>query len=271
MTRWLREPLVHFLVLGTAVFAAYSQLQDPKPGTRLTKADAPMARLRSDWRERTGSAPTEAEEQRLKEQWLEEEALVRRALELGLDQNDTVIRRRLAQRMRFLIEDTAPVPEPDELQLRAWVAAHPERYGAPPRTSFEQIFFSRAKRGGNLDRDANDAARNLKANPESTVESDPFPRGRLFERYDKDAIVKAFGLNFSEMLDELPVGEWQGPIESSYGLHLVKVTLRAPASPPSLEAVRERARNDWIYEQRKRLNRDAIEAIIRRYDHEGRQ
>lgn len=270
MTRWLREPLVHFLALGTAVFAAYVLLQDPKPGARLTRDDAPMARLRSDWQERTGSAPTEAEEQRLEEQWLEEEALVRRALELGLDQNDTVIRRRLAQRMRFLIEDTAPVPEPDELQLRAWVTAHPERYGEPPRTSFEQLFFSRAKRGGHLDRDANDAALSLKANPDSSVASDPFPRGRQFERYDKDAIAKAFGPGFSDEIDALPVGKWQGPIESSYGLHLVRVTLRVPASLPSLDAALKRARNDWIHEERKRLNREAVEAIIRRYDDEGR-
>lgn len=271
MTRWLREPLVHFLALGAAVFVAYALLRDNRSGARLTSSEAPIARLRSDWLERTGVAPTEIEEQRLKEQWLEEEVLVRRALELGLDRDDTVIRRRLVQRMRFLIEDTTPVPEPDELQLRAWVDAHPERYREASRTSFDQLFFSRAKRGEHLAADAELAAMALKANPHATVESDPFPRGDHFERYTKDAITKAFGFAFSERLEGLSSGHWRGPIESSYGLHLVKVTLRVPASPPSFEAVRERARTDWIYEQRKRLNRDAIEAIIGRYDKERRR
>jgi peptidyl-prolyl cis-trans isomerase C len=267
--RWLREPVVHFVALGTAVFVGYAIWQEPQPTDPLTADDAPIAQLRSDWNARTGAPPGSAEEKRLKEEWLEEEVLFRRALELGLDEHDTIVRRRLVQRMRFLIEDTTPIPEPDDLQLRAWIDAHPERYAEAARFSLDHVFFSRSKRGASLSTDAQRAAATLKAAPDATVPGDPFPRGNHLDGDTRSAIARTFGAAFAERASALPVGDWHGPFESSYGLHVVRVTRRIEEAPPSFDAARDRARADWSYEERKRRNQEAVEAIIRRYAGEG--
>ena len=269
MTRWLREPVVHFVALGTVVFAIYAVLQDPRPQHSLTVDDAPIERLRSDWSTRTGTPPSTAEEQGLKESWLEEEVLYQRARELGLDENDTVVRRRLVQRMRFLIEDTTPIPEPDDMQLRAWLDAHPEQYTEHARISLDHVFFSRSKRGDGLKADAQGAAATLKTNPAEKIPGDPFPRGNRLDDHTYAAIARSFGAAFAEQIILLPVGDWHGPVESSYGLHVVRVTDRTEETLLSLDAARERARADWIYEERKRLNREAVDAVIERYAGEG--
>lgn len=266
---WFREPLVHFIAIGAAVFVVYAILRDPQPTDPLTADDAPIAQLRRDWKARTGTPPNAAEERRLTDDWLEEEVLYRHALELGLDESDTIIRRRLVQRMRFLIEDTTPIPEPDDAQLRAWIDAHPDRYGEVARISLDQVFFSRGKRGGNLTIDAEGAAAILATAPDATVSGDPFPRGNHLDGYTPGALARSFGLAFAQRIGGLAVGDWQGPFESSYGLHVVRVTGRTEEVPPSLEGVRKRARADWIYERRRRLNREAVESMIGRYAGKG--
>ena len=265
MTRWLREPVVHFVALGAAVFVVYARFENTRPTRPLTANDAPIAQLRSDWAARAGTPPNAAEERRLKAEWLEEEVLYRRALELGLGESDTIVRRRLVQRMRFLIEDTAPVPEPNDVQLRAWIDAHPEKYKEPARLSLDHVFFSRSKRGSDLSADAERAAAILRAAPDAIVAGDPFPRTNHLDGYAPSMIARAMGSTFAERVSRLPVGNWYGPIESSYGLHVVRVTRRVEEASPSLEGAREQARADWVYDRRKRLNREAIDAIIGRY------
>jgi len=266
--RWLREPLLHFVLLGTAVFAIYAVIKDPALDP-LTDAGAPVEQLVRDWQARTGAPPTDAERARLIREWLEEEALYRRALELGLDQTDTVVRRRLIQRMRFLVEDTTPVPEPEDAALRAWIADHAANYAEPPHLSFEHRFFSRGKRGAHLARDAEAAAEELMASPDASIEADSFPRGELVDDQTPASIARAFGTAFADRILELPVGHWSGPIESSYGLHVVRLTVRVEGEPPSLEAVRDRARADWMYAQRQRRNQQAVDRLIDRYAVKG--
>jgi hypothetical protein len=131
--------------------------------------------------------------------------------------------------------------------------------------SLDHVFFSRYKRGAELKTDAESAAVALKASPDAAVGADPFPRGNQLSDHTPSMMVRSFGAAFAEQVSVLPVGEWHGPVESSYGLHVVRVIDRIDEAPPSLEAVRERARADWIYDQRKQLNRQAVEAIIDRY------
>jgi hypothetical protein len=269
VTRWLREPVVHFVALGTVVFAIYAILQEPQPPHRLTVDDAPIEQLRADWAARNRAPPNEADEHRLKKDWLEEEVLYERARELALGENDTVVRRRLVQRMRFLIEDTTPIREPDDLQLRAWIDAHRERYVEPARVSFEHVFFSRSQRGAHLERDAVNTTTALRVDPDQEVAGDPFPRSNRLENASPATIARAFGAAFAEEISRLGVGVWHGPIASSYGLHVVRVTAREESMLPTLETARDRARADWVYEERQRLNREAVDAIIQRYSGRG--
>jgi peptidyl-prolyl cis-trans isomerase C len=266
--RWLREPLLHFVVLGAAVFAVYAAIED-SPNEPLSLGDAPVDQLARDWKARTGAEPTPLQRARLEREWIEEEALYRRALELNLDESDTVVRRRLVQRMRFLIEDTTPVPEPDDATLQSWIDAHAADYNQPSRLSFEHRFFSRGKRKARIAADAQAAAQKLTASPDASVSGDPFPRGELFHDQTPAAIARTFGRAFADRTMELPVGRWSDPIESSYGLHVVRVKARREAEPPSLEAVRERARADWMYAERQRLNQQAVDRIIERYAGQG--
>lgn len=262
--RWFREPLVHFVLLGSGAFGLYALVDSPSVEP-LTGDGAPIEELTRDFQARTGAPPTDAERAHLVRRWLEEEALYRRALELGLDRSDTVVRRRLIQRMRFLVEDTTPVVEPDDAELRAWVAAHAADYEEPVRLTFEHLFFSRGKRGSNIARDAQAAARQLTKTPEVSVDADPFPRGALLREQTPASIARSFGAAFADRLTGLPVGGWHGPIESSYGLHLARVTSRTEAAMPSFEAIRERVRADWVYAERHRLNREAVDRLIRGY------
>lgn len=266
--RWLQEPLLHFVVLGIAVFALYAVGHD-RQLEPLSEEDAPVEQLSLDWQTRTGSRPTAEERDRLVEQWLEEEALYRRALELGLDRSDTVVRRRLVQRMRFLVEDTTPIGEPDDGELRGWIAEHAADYAEPARLSFEHRFFSRGKRGAHLASDAETAAASLRESPDATVTGDPFPRGKRLLDQTPASIARLFGRGFADHLTELPLGRWSGPIESSYGLHVVRVTERRAAASASFEAIRDRARADWMYAERKRLNEQAVDRLVTRYAAEG--
>lgn len=247
-----------------AVFVAYA-IGRAGPSGHLTADQAPVDQLARDWKARTGKSPTEAEQALLVRQWLEEEVLYRRALELGLDRNDTVVRRRLVQRMRFLVEDATPVPEPDEAELREWIGTHVADYTEPARITFEHRFFSRGKRGTELENDAEAAAEALAGHPDASVRADSFPRGKLLIDQTPAAIARSFGVVFARRVSELSVGTWSGPIESSYGLHVVRVQSRVEAVPSSFEAVRQRARADWMYAERQRLNQQALDRIIERY------
>ncbi len=186
-------------------------------------------------------------------------------MELGLGESDTVVRRRLVQRMRFLIEDTTPVPEPDDLQLQTWVDAHPKKYAEPSSVSLEHVFFSRVRRGDRLAADAEAGARKLASSADANVGGDPFPRGHDFENQTPESLRRAFGVAFAQEIEALPVGEWRGPIESSYGLHVVRVLRRSEPKPAVVDHVGKRARSDWLYAKRQRLNREAVQALIDRY------
>lgn len=224
-----------------------------------------MQRLRGDWEARTGAQPTREEEERIRREWLEEEVLYREARELGLAERDTVVRRRLVQRMRFLIEDTAEIAEPDDRQLQVWIDTHPDRYTGSPEITFEQRFFSRGRRGLRAREDAVAAVERLTETPDAEIQSDPFPRGSGPRQARLEAIQRDFGIDFAEGVGALEPGRWTGPIESSYGFHVVRVIDHRDTEVPTLDDVRERAREDWMYAQRQDANRKAIDALIARY------
>jgi hypothetical protein len=170
-----------------------------------------------------------------------EDALYREALALGMDRSDIVVRRKLVQRAKLEIESEARGAEPTQAELRAWLAAHPERGAAPARAAFRQLFFDPARRGARAERDARAALAAL-ARGESAagdpcfVPADqPLQSARFVERL--------LGAGFAGALSEGPVGVWRGPLRSSLGWHLVRVTAREPAGPQRLAAARAEARD----------------------------
>jgi len=268
---WWREPLLHFVLLGGFAFFAHRVLFGTPSSKYVTPADAPIEQIRQDWFAAKGTLPDPDEEAALVQEWVDDEILYRRAIELGLDQNDTIVRRRLVQRMRFLLEDTSRIEAPGNVQLRAWLAEHPKKFALPARISFTHLFFSRGKRGSDLGPSATAALESLQGDPDAEVDSDRFFRGDAFEDATLMDVQRAFGPEFAQSIDLVPVGQWTGPVKSSYGLHLVFVHHRVAETAPDLDAVREKVERDWLQSERARRNREALARLRARYAPEGQR
>jgi hypothetical protein len=216
--------------------------------------------------ERTGRAPDAAERAALARSYAEEEVLYREALALGLERGDTIIRRRLVQKMRFLVEDTVPVGAPTEAQLAAVVAAHPEAFRAEARAAFVQVVLPEAL----TEAEAQDALRRAAAGPVDAAEAlgvalpTPNPDGAL----PLSMIGRRYGVEVAEAVAAAPVGAWQGPLRGPHGWHLLYVEARAEAEAPGLAEPRvaKRALAMWTEAERSRLNRAALQRLMARYE-----
>jgi peptidyl-prolyl cis-trans isomerase C len=239
--RLVREPLVHFLLLGGLIFAVLGWRDEPEdPASRmihLTRED--QARLAANFAEIMGRPPTAAELDGLTRGWVREEVLYREALRLGLDDGDAVIRKRLAQKMDAIAASAADAEAPDEATLRKWLADHPERFADDAALTFDQIYFTTRSRAV--------VARTLLAGGADWRRvGDPVSLSAHFERAGREAIAGELGEEFAQALDTLMVSKtWQGPVEGALGWHLVRLTAREPGRLPPFAAIRDRVEDDW--------------------------
>lgn len=269
--RWLREPLLQFLLVGACLLLAqrlFAPTVNSAVGGReiINVSGGQIAALDEGFRKAMGRAPTPAESRDLLERWLDEEAMFREGQKLGIDRTDAIVRRELQQKMRYLMEDLSPVPEPTETDLAGWLAKYPQRYGRPGMISFEQVFFGRVRHGDAAMSEAQTLLNALRMQPDTpTKAGDPFPGGSLWADQDEVALRRNFGGEFAVAVSSLPEGEWSGPVRSSLGLHLVRVTARSAFHPVPLSEVRERVLVDWRVAQRERLNREAVQKLRSRY------
>jgi len=229
--RWLREPLLHFLVLGVTLFVVDGYVHHSRGGVESFKQIAlTLDDLRqldvyfeSQWRR----PPTPEEFNRLVENKIQEEVLYREALAMGLDKDDTIVKRRMAQKMQFLAEDVAAAHEPTTAELKTWYEKNAEKFASPSRATFRHVYFSFDHRGQHTHDDAVKALAKLAGQPEdsklATALADPF----MFQDYYGDRtleqLAKEFGPAFAQGLFQLQPGSWQGPIAAGYGWHLVWV------------------------------------------------
>jgi len=268
----LKEPLLHFVLLGVAIFALDALL-----GKRTVQAGADsivvsqgrIENLAALFAKTWQRPPTAAELRGLVDDYVLEEALYREGVALGVDRNDTIIRRRVRQKMEFVVNDIAELAEPTGEQLADWLAERQESYTQPARYRFRQLFLSPDRRGDSLQADAEKLLVRLRA---ADVGFDPRPLGDVsllehaYPDVSAEVVVRSFGQDFAERLAEAPVGEWTGPIESSFGLHLVFVDASTPGAPPDLDDVRADVVRDWSYAQRDATSRRYYEELLSRYD-----
>lgn len=272
MKSFLKEPLLHFLVAGAILFGFYSFLNPVKnqPGDKVIIVSAgDINRLSASWAKRWDRPPTKGELQGLIDAFVREEVYYREALALGLDKNDTVLRRRLMQKMEFLSDDLADLNTPGEADLQQYFMANPDKYELPERVSFTHVYFSYDKRGEKVIEDAEQAIATIRE--EGTIlrapeMGDPFILQYDFTMESPAEITRIFGEEFSNQLFELEEGLWLGPILSGYGLHLVRVVDKVAASTPEFADVVDRVRSDWTFEQRKKLNREVYQRFRERYE-----
>jgi len=268
-----REPLVHFLLLGAAIFLAYGLIARPDPAAsrRIVVDRAEVDRLAALFATQWQRPPSADELRGLIEQHVDEEVLYREATALSLDDGDEIVRRRLAQKMQFMIEDTARVPAPTEADLTAYFGAHRADFQTAPQRSFTHIYFRADRSDAARDAtrvlaDLHDAARAPERGGERGGErGDPFALRYDYADVTERDVATLFGADFAARVFALPVGSWQGPVTSSYGVHLVRVaSARAPA-PPDYAALREQVRAAWLDDARKRANAKVMAEVKARY------
>ena len=195
--------------------------------------------------------------------------LAREARELELDRDDTVVRRRLAQKMNFILEGTARLAAPTDAQLRARYDVDPARFRTPARSTFRQVFFSTARRG---DRAATDALRALARLTRRDRAVDAAGLGdtsllpRVLTDSDEQRIAGQFGAAFARTIGTIAPGVWQGPIESEFGLHLVLVSTRVEGQPRTFEEVRAELLDEWQREQEAAARNAYFAGLLRKYD-----
>lgn len=268
--RWLHEPLARFLLLGLAIFAI-DQLfngtgQNPQDAGHIIVTATQQAALAEAFRVEHGRAPRAEELQARLDRWIDEQVLYREALALGLDRRDVIVQRQLTQKMRFLIEDSMPVAEPSEAELQAWLDKNVERYGHPSTISFEQVFLSRGRHGERLVTEAAHVKEQLQRDPAGFVGlGDAFLVGQVITDATDERLRKDFGAGFGDTLQPLPQGEWTGPVTSSFGLHLLRVTGRGNFRSARLAEVVDRVRVDYLLAQRETENRRALAELRARY------
>jgi hypothetical protein len=256
--RWLREPLLHFLLIGLLLFGVYIYLNRGRSGSQsptqivlsLDELRTMTAYFQSQWQR----PPTPQEFQAMVEDKIKEEVLYREGLAMGLDKDDTIVKRRMAQKVQFLAEDVAAAHGPSTAELKAWFEKHTDKFALPSRYSFRHIYFSPDKRGTNAHDDAAKALAKIAGQPEDSPLIPSVADRFMFQDYYGDrapsAIAKEFGPQFAVALEKLKPGSWQGPIESGYGWHLVFVDTLIPGRIPAFEEVESEVKTAWLGDQK---------------------
>lgn len=274
MKSLLREPLVQFLCLGAILFTAYHFViqpqQDEGPDSKQIRlSSGELAQLAMLFQAQWRRDPTPEELGKLVENRVQEEVLYREALDLGLDQDDTIVKRRMAQKMQFLAEDAGAAQEPTTEQLRSWFSENYELFAQPPRVSFRHLYFSPDLRGANAQDDAAAALAQLASQPENAgiadAIADPFMFQGFYGERSPDEVAKEFGPGFAEAVFQLSPGAWQGPVESGYGWHLVYVDVAIPRRVPVFEEVEADVKTAWFAEQKAEAWHKAYAAMRAKY------
>ena len=267
----LKEPVVQFLLIGSSFFVANGLIAPAELdglNRAITVTDEQASAIVSTFARTWRRSPTEREIQSLIDDHIRTEVYVREAMRLGLDQNDTIIRRRLRQKMEFLNDSEFQAQSPTATDLRAYFDANPDQYREDARVSFQQVFLDPERRGDALDGDATTLLDQLNGEPPPATLAglgDPIDLATSWIDRPRRDLVALFGSSFSDtLISQLP-GRWVGPIDSAYGRHLVKVESMTEGSVPSFETVRADLARDWTQSQQLQYEEDAYQKRLDGY------
>jgi hypothetical protein len=270
MKRILKEPLVHFLVLGALLFVGYGVLNRNAPPApdRIVVSQGQFASMRETFLRTWQRPPTREEWDGLIQDRVREEVYCRGAIALGLDKDDTVIRRRLRQKMEFVSDDIAAQTEPSDADLNAYLQAHPDQFRVEQQFTFRQLYLNPAKQGTNLVRNAAQLLTKLNAvgaDADWATMGDSFMLDHSFTAVPVGEVAKQFGEDFTAKLGGLQAGRWQGPVESGFGVHLVFISERTEGRMPALADVRGAVRREWENTRRLEANEKFYQELQKRY------
>ena len=266
----LKEPLLHFLAIGAALFLYFHWSGGGSgPGSsRIVLAAGQVEHLAAGYTKAWQRPPTEIELKGLIDDWVREEIAVREAMAAGLDRDDTVIRRRLRQKLEFLVEDAAEAAPPTEEELQAWFTVHADAFRTEPRLAFRQVYLSRERRGAKVEADAAAILARLNAAGPGAQSDDVGDSTMLPQEVPLAAlrdIDRIFGDGFAKRIETIAPGAWAGPVKSGYGLHLVLVRDHVEESLPNLAAVRPVVEREFLADRRKRQLASMYERLLAKY------
>lgn len=260
--RLIREPLVHFLIAGAAVFMVLSGRPPDLGERRIVVGEVVVGALAQRFYGSFRRMPSQDELDGLIRDYVADQVYYREALRLGLDEGDEVVVRRMRRKMESMAVADAESAEPADAQLQALIDKDPARYSEDPRTSFDQVYLGADTSENRLIADA----RLVQLRGGTAVIGVPAPLPARLDQAATEAISGQFGDEFTLSLRKLPVGQWQGPVASGLGLHLVRVTARAAPSPPTLAKVRQRVTNDWRAAATAKARGKAYAEMLEGYD-----
>ena len=263
IVRLLREPVLHFLLIGIALFVAYGQLAPAREdGARIVVSQAIVDNIAREYEARWFRPPSDEELSELIAAHVRDEILYREGVELGLDRDDPVIKRRVRQKLEVIAEEQLARGAPTEAQLAEFLARTPERFSRPGTVSFEQVFFPATATTAELEAARTAAAQG--ADPARLGQPSMLPPHGVAAPLD--LVARDFGAEFAAELPKLPPDTWTGPVRSGFGLHLVRVTARTPSAVPPLDEVRAAVAREWEHERRVASLAEAYDKLRGEYE-----
>lgn len=268
MRRFLKDPLVHFLVIGASLFAlsAWRGEWIRAGRERIVISADQVAQVRDAAEVLKGRAPTDEEVAALIEPTIRDEVLYREALALKLDVNDDEVRRRLVDKMNYLTQDTADPAPSSDADLRKFYDESPARFETPELATFDQVFFSPAERGDSVEAAAKAGIAALRSGRSPDEVGDHTPLRATYENAPRDQVDVLFGDAVAEALFTLPPGDWTGPLKSDFGLHAVRLRARTASRLPPFDEIRDQVAAEFAAERRRERNEAEYRRMRARYD-----
>lgn len=268
LSRLLRSPLLHFLILGVVFFALYTRYgqRSETESKEIVVSAQQVEMLAALWEKQWRRPPLPNELQGLIDSFVREEVLYREALAMGLDRDDTVVRRRLAQKIEMLAKDLATQVEPSDQELRAFFDEHPEIFEQPGLITFTHVYINLDQHEDRSFVVADEILEKLRAGGDPSALGDRFMLQRDYLRKSPSEVARHFGTQFAEEVFELPVGDWQGPVQSGYGLHLVRVEGQEEPYMPPLEDIRPTVRDEFLSYRRREVDELFYNKLRERYE-----
>jgi hypothetical protein len=266
-SRLLREPLLHFLFIGAALFLYYDIVGEgdgEAPPKRILVNSGQVAQLAANFERTRMRQPTQDELDAMIESHVREEIFYREAMAMGLDQNDPMVRRRMRMKLEFMLEDLSGQDASDEV-LSDFLKQNPDRFRDEAQITFRQVYLDPDRRP-DLENDAAQLLSRLNggSDPEALGDRTLVPRN--YQLAPQSVIARDFGDAFAREVASLPAGEWIGPVYSPFGAHLVKIDARIDTRLPELAEIRDEVLREYLAEKREQQKNLAYEKLREDYE-----
>lgn len=268
MRKLLKEPLLHFLILGTLIFAAYGWIhRGQRSVDEIVITQGQQGHLVNRFNRTWQRPPTPQEYQSLLQDFIREEIAYREGTAMGLEQGDMIVRRRIRQKLELLTDEIVSFEQPTDADLQQYLDAYPDSFRLEPRLDLRQVYISLDKRGADANAYATELLEQVRNQPgvDWKAMGDLLPLPAEFNDVRLENLDRQFGSQFAASLLKLELGEWTGPVRSGYGLHLVKIDSLTPARDPELNEVRERVKIEWLERRRRNATDELYQRLAEKY------